>query len=69
MKNGIIRTSAMREKKEDTARVRYSAAYPTGRKLLLEPRYGCAEEALLRRVASPYGESEGPSRGRTRVWR
>ena len=31
MKNGIIRTSAMREKKKETARVRYSAAYPTVR--------------------------------------
>ena len=31
MENAIIRTSAMREKIEDTARVRYSAAYPTGR--------------------------------------
>ena len=30
-RNGIIRTSAMREKKEETARVRYSIAYPTGR--------------------------------------
>jgi hypothetical protein len=29
MENGIIRTSAMREKKEESARVRYSAAYPT----------------------------------------
>ena len=46
--------------------MRYSAAYPTGRKRMLEPRYGCAEEALLRRGASPYGEPEGPSRGRAR---
>ena len=49
-------------------KVRYSAAYPTGRKHMLEPRYGCAEEALLRRVASPYGEPEGLARGRARAW-
>ena len=30
LKNGIIYESAMREKKEEMARVRYSAAYPTG---------------------------------------
>ena len=30
MRNGIIRTSAMREKKEEIALARYSAAYPTG---------------------------------------
>ena len=31
MENGIIRTSAMRAKKKEPARVRYSAAYPMGR--------------------------------------
>ena len=51
-----------------THRMRYSAAYPTGRKHMLEPQRGCAEEALLRRVASPYGEPEGPARGRARAW-
>ena len=40
--------------------VRYSTAYPTGRELMLEPRYGCAEEALLRRVASPKASPKGP---------
>ena len=34
MRNGIIRTSAMREKKEEMALVRYSAAYPTERELV-----------------------------------
>ena len=34
-------------------RMRYSAAYPTGRERMHEPRYGCAQEALLRRAASP----------------
>ena len=29
-----------------THRVRYSAAYPTGRERMLEPRYGCAEESF-----------------------
>ena len=28
------------------ARVRYSAAYPTGRERMLEPRYECAEESF-----------------------
>ena len=51
-----------------THRMKYSAAYSKGRELMLEPLYGCAEEALLRRVASPYGESEGPSRGRARAY-
>ena len=37
MENGIIRTSAMREKKKETARARYSAAYPMGRELGEEP--------------------------------
>ena len=27
--------------------VRYSAAYPTGRELILKPRHGCAGEAPL----------------------
>ena len=40
--------------------VRYSVAYPTGRERMLEPRYGCAEEALLRRVASPTASPKGP---------
>ena len=31
MENGIIRISAMKEKIEETARARYSAAYPMGR--------------------------------------
>ena len=48
-------------------KLKYSAAYSKGRELMLEPLYGCAEEALLRRVASPYGEPEGPSRGRARA--
>ena len=48
-------------------KVKYSAAYSKGRELMLEPLYGCAEEALLRRGASPYGEPEGPSRGRARA--
>ena len=39
---------------------RYSAAYPTGREHMLEPRYGCAEEALLRRAASPTASPKGP---------
>ena len=26
--------------------MRYSAAYPTGRELMLEPRYGCAGESF-----------------------
>ena len=26
--------------------VRYSAAYPTGRERMLEPRYGCAEDSF-----------------------
>lgn len=30
---------------------------------MFEPWYGCAEEALLRRVASPYGEPEGALKG------
>ena len=51
----------------ESAQVKYSAAYSKGRELMLEPLYGCAEEALLRRVASPYGEPEGPSRGRARA--
>ena len=41
---------------EDAAKVppvKYSAAYSTGRELMLEPRCGCAGEALLRREASP----------------
>ena len=29
------------------ARVRYSAAYPTGRERMLEPRYGCARAPLI----------------------
>ena len=29
-----------------THRVRYSAAYPKGRELMLEPLYGCAEESF-----------------------
>ena len=40
--------------------VKYSAAYSTGRKLMLEPRYGCAEEALLRRGASSKTSPKGP---------
>ena len=47
MRNGIIRTSAMREKKEEMALARYSAAYPTGAERMLEPLYGCAEEAFV----------------------
>lgn len=43
--------------------VKYSPAYSTGRELMLEPRYGCAEEALLRREAAR-SASEGPARGR-----
>ncbi len=39
---------------------RYSAAYPTGRERMLEPRYGCAGEALLRRAASSKTSPEGP---------
>ena len=46
--------------RNETAAVRYSAAYPTGRERMLEPRYGCAEEALLRRVASPTASPKGP---------
>ena len=34
MGNGIIRTSAMRAKKKETARVRYSAAYFKGQALI-----------------------------------
>lgn len=41
-------------------KVKYSAAYSTGRELMLEPRYGCAEEALLRRGASPKASPKGP---------
>ena len=40
--------------------MRYSAAYPTGRERMLEPRNGCAVEALLRRVASPKASPKGP---------
>ena len=29
-----------------THRVRYSAAYPTGRERMLEPQYGCAGESF-----------------------
>ena len=42
----------------ENAEVKYSAAYSTGRERMLEPRHGCAEEALLRREASPPGEPE-----------
>ena len=42
------------------AKVKYSAAYSTGRERMLEPRYGCAGEALLRRVASPKASPQGP---------
>ena len=39
-------------------RVRYSAAYPTGRERMLEPRYGCARAAG---VGLPErSEPEGP---------
>ena len=53
MGNGIIFNAAMAEKRLEKDDVKYSAAYSTGRELMLEPLYGCAEEALLRRVASP----------------
>ena len=43
-----------------THRVKYSAAYSTGRELMLEPLYGCAEEALLRRGASSKTSPKGP---------
>ena len=43
--------------------VRYSAAYPTGRELMLEPRYGCAGEAMLRREAARSAPG-GTARGR-----
>jgi len=35
-KNGIIYGNAMREKKEEMARVRYSAAYPMGRERIFD---------------------------------
>ena len=57
------------ENSAQSQKVKYSAAYSKGREPMLEPLYGCAEEALLRRVASPYGEPEGPSRGRARAYR
>ena len=44
------------------ARVRYSAAYPTGRERMLEPRYGCAGEASLRRAATPKVSPKGLQR-------
>ena len=51
-----------------THRVRYSAAYPTGRELMLEPRYGCAGEAMLRREAARSAPG-GTARGRARAYR
>ena len=48
MENGIIRTSAMREKKEESARVRYSAAYPTGRSIWKDEN-----DELVKRELSP----------------
>ena len=47
-------------------RVRYLSAYPTGRELMREPRYGCAEEALLRREAAR-SAPEGSARSRARA--
>ena len=41
-------------------KVKYSAAYSKGRELMLEPLYPCAEEALLRRGASPKASPKGP---------
>ena len=47
-----------RHEKKLESRVRYSAAYPTGRELMLEPRYGCARAAG---VGLPErSEPEGP---------
>ena len=46
MRNGIIFGAAMADKKQENGKVRYSAAYPTGRELMLEPRYGCAGESF-----------------------
>ena len=51
-----------------THRMRYSTAYPKGRELMLEPLYGCAEEASLRREAAR-SAPEGPARGRARAYR
>ena len=52
----------------NSPRVRYSAAYPTGRELMLEPRYGCAGEAMLRREAAR-SAPDGTARGRARAYR
>ena len=48
-------------------RLRYSAAYPTGRELMLEPRYGCAVESFAFGGEPRRGEPEGPARGRARA--
>ena len=49
-------------KSSNNMRVKYSAAYSTGRELMLEPRYGCAGEASLRRAASPKMSPKGLQR-------
>jgi hypothetical protein len=57
----------MGEKTQENLVMGYSAAYPTGRELMREPRYGCAEEALLRREAAR-SAPEGSARSRARAW-
>ena len=47
---------------ERVPEVKYSAAYSTGRELMPEPRYGCAEEVSLRRAASPKVSPKGLQR-------
>ena len=42
--NGIICGTAMAEKRLENGKVRYSAAYPTGRELMLEHRYDAPEK-------------------------
>ena len=57
----------MGEKTQENSQMGYSAAYPTGRERMREPRYGCAEEALLRREAAR-SAPEGSARSRARAW-
>ena len=54
---------------ERVPEVKYSAAYSTGRELMLEPRYGCAEEASLRRAATPKVSPKGLQRAARELMR
>ena len=57
----MIDTSSDNQKE----RLRYSAAYPTGRELMLAPRYD-APKKLASEGSLAEGEPEGPARGRAR---